>query len=669
MNMNKNLFWMLTAFTMCGMVMTACSDDDKTSGQKTDETTEIVDFPEKPTTDLLETQIKRPAYVFDAQYTGEGKAVVARATKKSDLTDENLEVVIMPSAQIEKLTGDDYLNIIRVVGKGGTIVFVEPELSELDDFCKQVAAAINIYSPAAEVANEYMSADAIQRILLWSDITPFAALAESNEKDHYEIIALRNQTVYASINDHEGVVTKQTVGVEAEKKEEEGAFETIPIEFEFPNEMNDNYFGYKADDLAEWINSNEPEEPEEEAAEARAMIANRAGETASLQSLTKAQTIILNGSNNNLYFQWGKASVRAIYHPITLRYDIWAAYSTDKKCDFYCIKLSVTAENDKLGCGPTEPRKWYDGVYCDFWKKLNNSLFAVTSRNIYGPFMTELDMDFNLENGKAQLADYTPKNSTSGGATVAESFSFSLGGNVGANASGPTGGISANCTWGSSVSKFNPDLKATATADMSSGKLAFNYKAGRPIAEWNMFKDPQHSGTKDIAIKTCTVEHAWVWQVESNADAVTLNTRFKSVDEWLTYESFGMKCTEYYLPIPCEHKFKSLVNCPPRFKQEWAMTIEPANSKAEAYLASKLPKYFMNSSTLFTRKENHTKENATDEISAWVTKSKAVFDKNSTILKGAAQEGGITGNYIIRWHQVNGTGGTDNDFTYEAKIK
>jgi hypothetical protein len=99
------------------------------------------------------------------------------------------------------------------------------------------------------------------------------------------------------------------------------------------------------------------------------------------------------------------------------------------------------------------------------------------------------------------------------------------------------------------------------------------------------------------------------------------------------------------------------------------MTIEPANSKAEAYLASKLPKYFMNSSTLFTRKENHTKENATDEISVWVTKSKAVFDKNSTILKGAAQEGGITGNYIIRWHQVNGTGGTDNDFTYEAKIK
>lgn len=89
--MKKNLFWMLTAFTMCGMVMTACSDDDKTSGQKTDETTEIVDFPEKPTTDLLETQIKRPAYVFDAQYTGEGKAVVARATKKSDLTDENLK--------------------------------------------------------------------------------------------------------------------------------------------------------------------------------------------------------------------------------------------------------------------------------------------------------------------------------------------------------------------------------------------------------------------------------------------------------------------------------------------------------------------------------------------------------------------------------------------------
>ena len=98
------------------------------------------------------------------------------------------------------------------------------------------------------------------------------------------------------------------------------------------------------------------------------------------------------------------------------------------------------------------------------------------------------------------------------------------------------------------------------------------------------------------------------------------------------------------------------------------MTIEPANSKTEAYLAQKLPQYFWHNNVFFTRKENHLKDDSKDEISLWVQKSKGIFDKNSSILKGAAQEGGITGNFTIRWHQTNGTGGTDNDFTYEVKL-
>jgi hypothetical protein len=52
-----------------------------------------------------------------------------------------------------------------------------------------------------------------------------------------------------------------------------------------------------------------------------------------------------------------------------------------------------------------------------------------------------------------------------------------------------------------------------------------------------------------------------------------------------------------------------------------------------------------------------------------VTKSCGIFDKNNSILKAAAQEGGITQNFTIRWHQTNGTGKAEDDFTYEAKIK
>ena len=333
------------------------------------------------------------------------------------------------------------------------------------------------------------------------------------------------------------------------------------------------------------------------------------------------------------------------------------------------MKLNVTAENNKLECGPAEERKWYNPKNCDFWKAVNGTNWLSLDEKLYGPYMQKLDFDCSLDNIKAELVDYTPKNSTSGGTTVTESFSYSLGANVGFNANGPTGGISGNCTWGSSVAKFNPDLKCTVTASTSDGKLSFVYDAARPIAEHNLFLTNKHSGTKDITINTCTVEQAWVWQVKSDASTVTLNTRFKSVDEWLSYYYFAYKCHDIYFPVPCEHNFKTPINCPPRFKQEWAMTIEPANAKAEAYLAQKLPQDFWHNSNFYTRKENHVKGDKTDEISTWVTKSCGIFDKNNSILKAAAQEGGITQNFTIRWHQTNGTGKAEDDFTYEAKIK
>ena len=663
--MKKRLTLFFAAALVCGATMlTSCVKEDNPSGQA-DTREDVEDFPKASTTDQLTTTIQRPAYVFDATYTGEGKAVVARATKRVAFNDESLEVVIMPSTQIPSLKNEDYLNIIRVLVNGGTVVFTEPGLDVLDGFCKNIAAAIEVYSPATEIAQDYLSSEAIQRIILWSEASPFADMIEDGVKDRYEIIGLRAQTVYLSMNDREGISNKMTIDVDVEKKDKEDEFETIPVEVEIPNCMDDYYFGEKADDLAEWLNSNEPETTENEANQVRALM-NRAAGDATLQSLCKAQTFILKGDNNNLDYQWGPASVRAIYHPIQLRYDIWTAYSADKKCDFYCVKLSVTAENNQMGCGPSEARKWYDAKYFVPWQESAKSISAFP--NIYGPYMRELKMNCSLEGLKAQLVDYTPKN-TPGGTTVTESFSASLGANVGVNSSGPMGGINGSLTWGSSVSRINPDLKATVTANTGTGQLEFDYIAARPIAEYNVFLPAKHTGIKDISINTCTVQHAWVWSVETTANNVTLNTVFKSVDEWLTYEEFAAKCYEHYIPLPCEHKFKSAINCPPRNKQEWAMTIEPTNSKADAYLKQKLPQYFWDNNVFFTRKENHLKADTKDEISAWVQKSKAIFDKNNSILKGAAQEGGITGNFTIRWHQTNGTGGTDNDFTYEAKIK
>ena len=84
--MKKRLTLFFAAALICGATMlTSCAKEDNPSGQA--DTREYVeDFPKASTTDQLTTTIQRPAYVFDATYTGEGKAVVARATKKVAFT-------------------------------------------------------------------------------------------------------------------------------------------------------------------------------------------------------------------------------------------------------------------------------------------------------------------------------------------------------------------------------------------------------------------------------------------------------------------------------------------------------------------------------------------------------------------------------------------------------
>ena len=264
--------------------------------------------------------------------------------------------------------------------------------------------------------------------------------------------------------------------------------------------------------------------------------------------------------------------------------------------------------------------------------------------------------------------NYTPKNSTTGGVTTSESISVSLGISPGFNSSGLTGAITPSMSWGSSLSKFNPDLKVEVKADMSSGSLNFNYKTARPKVEVGFFRN-SHTFASDIATKTCTVQHAWVWSVQSDAATVQLNTQFYSVLEWLTY--MGDARINLYAPMKKEYTFKSAVNCPPRFKQEWVMTVESANKDVEDFLASHLKNDFIKNGTIWKRQEKHTAADTKDEISAWVAKSKAVFDKSKTVLKAAAETGNkslIWGAqpFKIRWQQVNGTGNAADDFIYEA---
>lgn len=624
----------------------------------------LIDEPDNyPTEDAFEVRISRPAYVFPDSYTGEGKALVDRVATPVNLKDEKLEVLILSAKH--NITQEEAEIMLNLLASDGTLVFVEPQLPQLDAFCRTI-------SSVARVADwgDYYYSDAVQRILHWADATPFEGLVIGDEKDQFEIVGLRAKTLFLSQNLRENTKIREKLVYYCDISEEgeEPDIQTSPeFDFEFDFTGTNYFFGRKANEVATWINSQEPslEEEEAEKASVAALMATKAASNDALENLVKSQRIIISTSNIIKYHY-------NIVHPVKIQYDVWGAYSEDKKLDYYCVKQSVTLLNQDLKCGPGKKDEWRNGEGWSQWKTLHDKVdddsrfyFPKSLRqSVMGPYMQFFELEASLENASPNVDKYYPMNNTAGGINQTESFSFSLNGNIGVSGGRPAGSVGGSWTWGSSVSKFNPDLSMTAT-QTAGGLLKWSYTAPHMQAYYKWFSPHEHDIPRAIQTTTCTLEHAWVWSVASEANTINLKTHVRLSDEWLTYDDHRSMCKEYYIPCWLDQTFKSVVNCPPRKTQEWTMTVSPANMQVEAYLKEHLKDYFIPNFKLFTRKAEHKAADTSDEISVFVKKSQEVFKKNATVMKQAAEYGKVS-EYTIRWHNLN-VAGTDNDFTYTVK--
>ena len=651
---------LINFFGMCmaGAVLLMACEKDKNYNDI------LIDEPDNyPTEDAFEVRISRPAYVFPDSYTGEGKALVDRVATPVNLKDEKLEVLILSAKH--NITQEEAEIMLNLLASDGTLVFVEPQLPQLDAFCRTI-------SSVARVADwgDYYYSDAVQRILHWADATPFEGLVIGDEKDQFEIVGLRAKTLFLSQNLRENTKIREKLVYYCDISEEgeEPDIQTSPeFDFEFDFTGTNYFFGRKANEVATWINSQEPslEEEEAEKASVAALMATKAASNDALENLVKSQRIIISTSNIIKYHY-------NIVHPVKIQYDVWGAYSEDKKLDYYCVKQSVTLLNQDLKCGPGKKDEWRNGEGWSQWKTLHDKVdddsrfyFPKSLRkSVMGPYMQFFELEASLENASPNVDKYYPMNNTAGGINQTESFSFSLNGNIGVSGGRPAGSVGGSWTWGSSVSKFNPDLSMTAT-QTAGGLLKWSYTAPHMQAYYKWFSPHEHDIPRAIQTTTCTLEHAWVWSVASEANTINLKTHVRLSDEWLTYDDHRSMCKEYYIPCWLDQTFKSVVNCPPRKTQEWTMTVSPANMQVEAYLKEHLKDYFIPNFKLFTRKAEHKAADTSDEISVFVKKSQEVFKKNATVMKQAAEYGKVS-EYTIRWHNLN-VAGTDNDFTYTVK--
>jgi hypothetical protein len=284
--------------------------------------------------------------------------------------------------------------------------------------------------------------------------------------------------------------------------------------------------------------------------------------------------------------------------------------------------------------------------------------------------MHYIAIDNNLTNDAGQsltVVGYDPENSTSGGATVTENFSMSLGGSMGCGTSGPSASASIGLSWGTSVAKFSPDLAATANLT-TSGEVSWTYKGSRPGTHWEFADIGEHDLAASILKNTCTLHQAWIWSIPASGKGVVhLVGNFQATDEWLSIIEDIAETHEVYFGPDLTTNWTYDIVTPPQYKQQWSMTLEPVSEAAENYLINHLgADYYWTNSYFFTQKEEHTSSDKDDEISAYVAASKDLFDKNPDIMKKAAEAGGLTSGYTIIWQNLNGP--DDSNFTYEVKL-
>ena len=660
--------------SVCLLLVTACKDDDKNTPVEGDPDTleEFVEPEAEPTADAMSVMLEGTTYVFDGNYTGEGKALVARVEDRatwlgsdSQLPNEDVDNIILTGDRIGNLSNADYAGIIMVLSNGGSVAVFNPTIDHLKMLANSLKDLLATYqiggnNVTAKYIVQMLNTEAIDRIAMWTDNFDFSVYLDSEGKgDYLSLAVFREEDSYLAYRESE--------------------------------ELTDYQYGLKADQAALWMNTKEDEAAQQAARwDAARMMSKRTG-TPVEQFVDKIAKS--NDFSFNVGFQVNGPKGYSRFHPCTLTYRIWTAYSKEKNCDVYCVTQTVTAYNQDLGCGPSGARDWYDGSSWGPWKELDNQVSALR-KDVYGPYMKKIYSRCELVDAGhgVKIENYAPMNSTSGGQNVTDGFTFGLGANASVNANGPQVGISATMSWSHTVSKFSADLSMTASPSPS-GVTEWTYTSPGVAAHFSFWAWNHHSHEfpRSIQVNTCTVEQAWVWTVAaSDSKTVTIKPTFQLQDEWLTYDravNHIGQCYERYINQGDKQDVTSMViNCPPRYIQTWSMSVTTEAEGADVvkiknYLTDQLKQYFLASSVFYTDRPDHKKSynegkslEKHDEIGKFIVTCKDAFNHNDNvieILREAGRVGGVpnTGDYTIVWRQTDaGINSDREEYTFSMRM-
>ncbi len=586
---------------------------------------------EQQTSDALQVRTSLCTYVFDHSYEHSSKALVNRMENRAADMNEDVQAVMLHNASAMTMGQDRVLDIVRLLARGGSLVYCEPTKSGLDAFIRKLRSSIPVfYENPTAITREGMAAlSYITGLQEGTDGQFTYAFADDDDSDGTicDILAVRGNGHFI-VTDLDDITSTDTgAGSTPESEDESDA-------------LTDYVYGLHADKLAEWLEERETSDAIMRKGEELLARAKADGESQELDKITNAQKITY---SFNVCAGYKRA-------PLTVSYEIWTA-NDGNGSDYYLVHQELRIENSKLGCGPEDTGR-------NQWSKYKvQQAFSGLGKDVraYWAYMTRLGTQTEFSNGNAAVEHVSPANNISGVTDYTENLSWSLEGAFVASSTPSlklTGKVSMSKSWTHSI----PDLGMTFAYDKNKPK--WEYTAGVvPKLIKDKFCDPRHDLAKPILKSDCTVGHSWIWRIGNATGSYTFKSRVWADLQglYVDYNDAYQKKNKYKT-FPTENNKTLGLNPPPRFQQEWIMTMSPYNEQTAKLMTTYFPDYWLPSFSLYTVAEDDR-----SAIDIQIAATKAVLEENKSIL-----EDNKVASFALNWKLLHGSE-TYKSYTYTAK--
>lgn len=602
--MNKSNFIFALMLPLVFMASSCCDGDADTAPPQEALSERL------PTTDIMSTTIEAAYAEYGPSINDNfAQAVMNRHTfGKASANQDIVKSVFVGGDNLSTLSTQDYKDIVSCILEGKALLIVNPTMSEWNKFATSIAEAyvlmiedamlpensteegMNFFNRLVHDVREHQDGDIYglpiskSETLGVNDVFSSILYIKAGDVRSYDNDILQEPDSVKSVEykyDKDGTLVSS---------KEDSDWNTV-----MPNcEANAYAVGLMADDVVEHIS-----ETPSEYAVVKAFSSRNAEsdlkQLMSAQQFTKVFRVDNYAADVRFYYDKRSCIVETNYY-------IWSVYDFDNDKDYYIVHQTITSHNGDLHC--TSGNKDWDNIIGDDYVFLGSWA---------GDVATQIDLiDVNGQPVKnVQVIDPQPK-TYQGSVSHTTGMMLTLGGNLGFNMSGPTGGINGAVSFTESYTTSTPDYATELNTSGSKIQWNFNATNSHIKGHYSFFaKNATHDVIPSCYRNDCTFNQSFIYAIQ-NPTSSRYSLDVYTKQDFVTYEGLNtfFYMTDSYKSYRSDERYKLELNPPTRYKADWYMSVDvPQGISQESvrrFLQVHYGKYWKETFTCYTFTENDT---------------------------------------------------------------